>query len=185
MSADYFRTMGIPLLRGRASPIATTGASAPVVIVSQSFARRHFPAADPIGRRVQLRERAPMTCCSAAGPVEGVWREIVGVVADVRQANLDEAAGDDASTGPYTQIVEHDMYVMVRARSAADAARLAAELGPQLLAVDPAQGLGSRSVRCRTSSTDRSRSGEALRPDPARQLRRACRCCSPPSAPTA
>ena len=65
-----------------------------------------------------------MSCCTAAGPVENVWREIVGVAADVRQANLDE---QPAATmyRPYSQIVEHDMFLMVRARSAADAARLA------------------------------------------------------------
>ena len=77
-----------------------------------------------------------MSCCAAAGPVENVWREIVGVAADVRQANLDE---QPAATlyRPYSQIVEHDMFLMVRARSASDAARLATHLRSQLLAMDP------------------------------------------------
>ena len=65
-----------------------------------------------------------MTCCTAAGPVENVWREIVGVAADVRQANLDEEPAARC-TGRTTQIVEHDMFLMVRARSSSDAARLA------------------------------------------------------------
>jgi putative ABC transport system permease protein len=138
VSEDYFRTMGIPLLKGRAFSDKDSGASTPVVIISQSLARRHFPNEDPLGKRVSLAERSPMTCCSAAGPVENVWREIVGVAADVRQGNLDEQPAVTLYR-PYTQIVEHDMYLMVRARSSSDTARLTAHLGSQLLAVDPSK----------------------------------------------
>jgi putative ABC transport system permease protein len=110
--------------------------SRPVVIISQSVARRYFRDEDPVGRHVSLLEHAPMTCCSAPAPVEGLWREIVGVVGDVRQANLDE---EPARTlyRPHAQIVEHDMYLVLRARSAADASRVAAELRSRLIAVDP------------------------------------------------
>jgi putative ABC transport system permease protein len=135
VSEDYFRTMEIPVLRGRAFSNNDSGGSTPVVIVSDSFARKYFPDADPLGRRISLAERSPMTCCTAAGPVENVWREIVGVVADVRQANLDEQPAQTMYR-PYTQIVEHDMFLMVRARSAADATRLATNLRPQLMALD-------------------------------------------------
>jgi putative ABC transport system permease protein len=135
VSEDYFRTMGIPVLRGRAFFDNDSGGSTPLVIVSESFARKYFPDADPLGKRIRLHERSPMTCCTAAGPVENVWREIVGVVADVRQANLDEQPAQTMYR-PYTQIVEHDMFLMVRARSAADATRLATNLRSQLMALD-------------------------------------------------
>ena len=136
VSEDYFRTMGIPLLKGRAFSDRDTGASTPVVVISQSLARRYFPDDDPLGKRVSFAERSPMTCCTAAGPVENVWREIVGVAADVRQANLDEQPALTLYR-PYSQIVEHDMYLMARARSSSDATRLATSLRSQLLAVDP------------------------------------------------
>jgi predicted permease len=136
ISQDYFRTMGIPLLKGRAFSEKDSGASTPVVIISQSLARRYFANEDPLGKRVSLAEHSPMTCCTAAGPVEHVWREIVGVAADVRQGNLDEQPAVTLYR-PYSQIVEHDMYLMVRARSASDAARLATDLRAQLLGVDP------------------------------------------------
>jgi putative ABC transport system permease protein len=162
VSADYFRTMGVPLLKGRAFTDRDDGTAPPVAIVSQSFARRYFAGGDPLGRRVLLHERAPMTCCSAAGPVEGVWREIVGVVADVRQANLDEAPAMTIYR-PYTQIVEHDMVLMVRASSAAGAARIAAGLQTHLVAMNPAKSWsevrlmqdvidGSQSIRVRRFS---------------------------------
>ena len=52
VTPDYFETMGIPLLRGRNfGPLDRRG-SPVVAIVSQSFVRRFFPDADPIGQRV-------------------------------------------------------------------------------------------------------------------------------------
>jgi putative ABC transport system permease protein len=139
VSADYFETMGIPLLRGRAFTERDDETSPPVVIVSQAFARRHFPGLDPLGRRLRLNERSPLSCCSAAGPVEGVWREIVGVVGDVRQANLDEAPARTLYR-PYTQIVEHDMFLMVRTRIAASQQRVAALLHSRLVASSAERG---------------------------------------------
>jgi putative ABC transport system permease protein len=137
ISADYFATTGIPIVQGRSFTDRDDGTSPPVVIVSQSFARRNFPGAAALGRRITLPdERSPMGCCSAAGPVDGVWREIVGVVADVRQASLEDAPAMTIYR-PFTQIVEHDMYLLVRAASARDAASLSARLREDLVAIDP------------------------------------------------
>jgi putative ABC transport system permease protein len=137
VSDGYFETMRIPLVRGRTFTPADDDSSAPVVIISESVARRHFGGADPIGRSIRLLEKLPMTCCATPGPVEGVWRRIVGVVRDIRQANLDD--GPSATIyRPYGQIVEHDMFLVLRASSSADAGRLTRDLRTQLLAVDPA-----------------------------------------------
>jgi predicted lysophospholipase L1 biosynthesis ABC-type transport system permease subunit len=77
-----------------------------------------------------------MTCCAAAASVKGVWREIVGVVRDIRQANLDEQPSATLYR-PYSQIVEHDMYLMVRIGSANDAGRIAKDLRARLALVAP------------------------------------------------
>jgi len=77
-----------------------------------------------------------MLCCTSAGSTDEVWRVIVGVAGDVRQANLDEPPAATLYR-PYSQIVEHDMYLMVRARSASDATRVTANLRAHLLAADP------------------------------------------------
>ena len=102
----------------------------------RTLARQIFPGEDPIGRRIRLDERSPMTCCAAAGPVENVWREIVGVAGDIRQANLDEAPAATIYR-PYTQIVEHDMFLMVRTRTAGDMPRVASMLPGELRKGDP------------------------------------------------
>jgi len=155
ISADYFRTMGIRLLKGRAFSETDGGTAPPVVIISESLARRYFPDRDPLGHRLSLQEQGPMGCCSAAGSVEHVWREIVGVVADVRQGNLDEAPALTIYR-PYTQIVEHDMFLMVRTRSAADASLGAAQLRAHLAAIDPAKEWAS--VRLMQDAIDGSES---------------------------
>lgn len=71
----YFAAMGIPLLEGRDFNDRDAGGSAPVIIVSRSFARHYFPGKSALGRRVHTSG----------------WRTIVGVVADVRQYQLDAA----------------------------------------------------------------------------------------------
>jgi putative ABC transport system permease protein len=135
---DYFRAMGIPLLKGRAFTENDDGAAPPVVIISQSLARRHFANEDPIGRLLKVKEQTPMMCCTTAGGPSEVWREIVGVVGDVRQANLDEPPAVTLYR-PYSQMVEHDMYLLVRTRSSSDATRVEANLRSALVAADPSR----------------------------------------------
>jgi putative ABC transport system permease protein len=78
VSAGYFRAMGIPILKGR-DVLESDAAGAPrVAIVSETFVKRFFPGEDPIGRRIDINN----------GP--DAWREIVGVVADVKHQALDE-----------------------------------------------------------------------------------------------
>ena len=81
MSPGYFRTMGIPLLKG-GTLSDRDGAGAPwVVVVSESFARRHFPNEDPLGKLLYLTIRVDAVNRSME---EDRPREIVGVVQDVR-----------------------------------------------------------------------------------------------------
>ena len=136
VSADYFASLRIPVIKGRVFSDADTHVSTPVVVISQSLADRRFPNQNPLGRRLRLNERAPMICCSAGGPVENTWREIIGVVADIRQGNLEEQPAETIYR-PFTQIVEHDMYVLVKARTDADMMRLAAALSSELGRLHP------------------------------------------------
>ena len=81
VSSDYFRTMGVPLLAGRAfSDELDTLNSAPALIINETFARKYFPGEDPVGRRMQL-----FTLSSNC-------YEIVGVIKDVKLTGLDAPA---------------------------------------------------------------------------------------------
>jgi putative ABC transport system permease protein len=76
---EYFRTMGIRILRGREFSETDNAKSLPIVIVSQAFAQRYFPNQDPVGKRIQ-----PGASMSGKPP----WREIVGVVGNVKNRGL-------------------------------------------------------------------------------------------------
>ena len=80
-SAKYFETLRIPLLRGRYFT-AGDGPNAPrVVIISRALAKRLYGDADPLGRRI-----------GDATPEKTTWREIVGVVDDIRSNGQAEDA---------------------------------------------------------------------------------------------
>lgn len=77
---SYFRTLGIPILRGRAFTDADRGDGAPVAIVSESVAQRYWPGQDPIGKRLQF------VYSTKAG--EWPWVTVVGIAADTRYREL-------------------------------------------------------------------------------------------------
>jgi putative ABC transport system permease protein len=78
VTPGYFETVGIPLTRGRLLEPTDRG-DAPVVVVSETLARRYFPDEDPIGKSIQMG--APDNWLFERGT-------IVGVVADTRDAGL-------------------------------------------------------------------------------------------------
>jgi putative ABC transport system permease protein len=78
VSAGYFETMGIKLLRGRQFDERQDRAGSPqVVVVSETTARRLWPGEEPLGKRLQPGDPDPSG-----------WMEVVGVVNDVRQFDL-------------------------------------------------------------------------------------------------
>ncbi|HEV8337150.1 MAG TPA: ABC transporter permease [Candidatus Polarisedimenticolia bacterium] len=76
VTPGYFRTLGIPLRKGRGFREDEDDTAPITVVISESFARRFFPDADPIGRHVVLGKSS-------------VEREIVGIVGDVRLDGLE------------------------------------------------------------------------------------------------
>ena len=76
-SADYFRTMGIPLVKGRFLTEADREGSAPVILINEAAARRYWEGRDPVGLRMRINSSA-----------DTVWRTVVGIVGDVRHRGL-------------------------------------------------------------------------------------------------
>ena len=82
-SPDYFRTLQIPLLKGRVFT-ARDGAGAPrVALINESMARRFFPGEDPLGARLQADLREGLV---HEDFIDDQPRTIVGVVGDVKDA---------------------------------------------------------------------------------------------------
>jgi predicted permease len=72
VSPSYFRTLGIPLTRGRSLNAFDRTGSMPVALVNEAFVRQLLPEGDPLGRRLRRNPSQP-------------WITIVGVVTDVRR----------------------------------------------------------------------------------------------------
>jgi predicted permease len=71
ISPDYFRAMGIVLVRGRFLREADTKPTPTSVIVNQTLARKVWPGENPIGKRIRLKAEAP-------------WLSVIGVVTDIK-----------------------------------------------------------------------------------------------------
>ncbi len=105
VSDDYFKTLGVPILKGRTFN-QRDGATAPgVIVVNQNFADKFFPNEDPIGKRIKPG--------ISTTEKKADWREIVGVVGDVRNRNL----SSELRVGyfvPQAQVPFNQMTIVVR-----------------------------------------------------------------------
>jgi predicted permease len=111
-SPNYFRTAGIPIRIGRDFTAADDAMRSGVAIVSESFARRFWNSIDIIGRRV--RTDFPQSNLFWIPRARRDWLTIVGVVGDVREDGLSDAAGLPQLYLPYAQNPTTTLTLMVR-----------------------------------------------------------------------
>ncbi|MCI0538560.1 MAG: ABC transporter permease, partial [Verrucomicrobiales bacterium] len=130
IGTDYFRTLGLPLQRGREftrAEVESTNAS-PVAIVSQLLAEILWPGEEPLGKRLQF----------ASSGAEGSLRpmEVVGVVPHLKKS-LMERGREPMLYVPYGQDFQPDMLVHVRLAPGADAVSVMRQARAELRRVDP------------------------------------------------
>jgi putative ABC transport system permease protein len=116
-SPDYFRTSGIPLLRGREFASTDRAGTERVVVLNKALADRLFPNQDPIGRRVAWTGEVLKFV-----PFSGDWRTVVGVVGNTKDGGLD-AEAMPVTFMPFAQEPFPSGGLVIRTRS--DAASLA------------------------------------------------------------
>lgn len=102
---NYFRTMGIPILKGREFTPQDTLGSQGVIVINETMARTYWPKEDPIGRAILL------------GGSSGGRLVVVGVAGDVHQTGLDEPVRSQF-VRPYTQAGWPIMSIAVRTTGA-------------------------------------------------------------------
>lgn len=88
VSSGYFSTFGIAMRQGREFTADEASAEAPVAVISETLARRLWPAGGALGRRVRNIAR------TQGGSTPGPWRTVVGIAGDVRQAYDDGNRSD-------------------------------------------------------------------------------------------
>lgn len=93
---DHFRTLGIPLIRGRGFAANDVAGQPRVTVISETAARRFWPNADPIGQRVWFNGGSTFDRPDSSA-------EIVGIVGDVMYEPLDTDPNRASFYTPYAQ----------------------------------------------------------------------------------
>jgi predicted permease len=148
VSAGYFPALGIPIVHGRGFTQSDDARAEPVIVVSQSFARRWFPNEDPIGKRIGFN-----------WDIEG-FQTIIGVVADVKHNGLD----DPDSPAIYIHHMQRtDSSFTMVVKTAGPPESLMPAIRSEIRAIDPSRpvsrvrtmtGLVSESTAARRLSLD-------------------------------
>ena len=130
---DYFRVIGVPLLKGRFFEAHDTAESPGVVIVNEALARREWPNQDPIGQQITTSVRfiGPM---GAVVMPPATKYQIVGVVADVRNASLSQPS-EPAMYFIYRQFSFRGFNLVVKGNG--DAASLVSAVRQSVQRLDP------------------------------------------------
>jgi putative ABC transport system permease protein len=122
ISSKYIQAIGMRLMEGRTFNDSDGAGTQPVALINQTAMKKFWPGQNPIGTRFKLD-----------GP-QAPWMTIVGIVSDVRQAGLDEAARPEIYL-PYDQ---HDFFApsYFAVRMAGDPMSVASAVREQIWAVD-------------------------------------------------
>jgi putative ABC transport system permease protein len=124
VTADTFRALGTRLVRGRFFDEREQAASQKVAIINERIARRIFGDENPLGKRLKL----------VNPEYSDEWREIIGVVGDVKYSGLDDTARTTVYT-PFAQTPFLWSYLMVRTEL--DSPAVAAAVRSAVASVDP------------------------------------------------
>jgi putative ABC transport system permease protein len=131
VSANYLKAMNIPLRQGRYFESGDNAQSLPVAIINETMAREYWPGENALGRRFKVGD-----------PDEPgkQWKEIVGIVADIRQMGIDEPVKAEMYI-PYEQITDWPGYVPrdLAIRTTGDTSNLAGAVRQIIREVDPDQ----------------------------------------------
>jgi len=129
VTPGYFRTMGIPLMRGRDFNEADSPDSPRVMIISQATAERFFAGSDPIGQRLSWDPESD----------NPDWYEIIGIVGDVRRRGL----GKPIAAETYMSLMQRPRQQTVLVARSERAEGLLPELPALVQKVDPEQAVAS------------------------------------------
>ena len=141
VTGRYFEAVGISLKRGRYFAASDAQQSEPVAIINETFARRFWGTADPVGQRIAWGNTAS----------HGPWMRIVGVVGDVKQGALNTETVPHTYT-PWLQVSDammaDNIVAMMRSlriavRGEVEPGALARTVRARIRALDPALPVAS------------------------------------------
>lgn len=123
VSPDYFKVMGITLLHGRTFDDHDRSDKLGVAIIDETTARRYWPAANPLGARIQLGEG-----------VKQPWLVVVGIIRDVKHDGLDRDGIPHVYQPVYQSRSRRVNFVM---RTSLPAQTIERQIRQELQSIDP------------------------------------------------
>jgi putative ABC transport system permease protein len=141
VSPGYFDTMRIPILEGRDFTDIDKQGSDPVVIISETLARRYFASVDSAGRAAKNAAVGRRMKLGVRPDGRAPWMTIVGVAGDVKQMSLEQREGEAAMYMPSLQRPDNFSAFVVRASG--DLASLAGGLKEAVQGIDSDQPIAN------------------------------------------
>jgi putative ABC transport system permease protein len=128
VSADYLKTLGVTLIKGRLIDETDRAGKPPVVVISEELARQAWPGEDPLGKRIK-RVRPNQ---------DFPWMTVVGIVKNVKEDLFNYRINRPVWYVPYAQL-ENNFPVNLVVRTNSDPASVTAAVREAIHAVDPDQ----------------------------------------------
>ena len=129
VTPGYFQALGIRLAEGRGLTDADDASAAKAIVINEAMARRYFPNSSPLGKRVRFNRP------------EEPWREVVGVIKDVRHWGLDQEVNPEVYM-PHEQ-QPFPGFTLVLQTATSNPASIAPQVQRAVLEFDPQLPLGS------------------------------------------
>ncbi|HEU5130825.1 MAG TPA: ABC transporter permease, partial [Pyrinomonadaceae bacterium] len=146
VSVNYLRAMNIPLRQGRYFESSDNAQSVPVAVINETMARQYWPGENALGRRMKIGD-----------PDEPgkQWKEIVGIVADIRQMGIDEPVKAEMYL-PYQQVTDWPGYVPrdLAIRTNGDTSNLVGAVRQIIREVDPDQPVSNVATMAEVLGTE-------------------------------
>ena len=148
VSAGYLKTMNIPLRAGRYFDDRENEQSMPVVIINETMARQYWPGENALGRRLKIGD---------PDQPGKQWKQIVGIVADIRQMGLDEPVKAEMYL-PYQQITDWPWFIPrdLAIRTSGDTSNLVGAVRQIIREVDPDQPISNIATMAELLGTEAS-----------------------------
>jgi putative ABC transport system permease protein len=150
VSEDFFTTLGVPILKGRAFTEGDRNEAAPVAVIDETMAERFWPGLDPIGQRITIDEQG---LDSAA-----TYRTVVGVAKNVRHYTLREPSRIQVYIPLRQTLQRYGFGLNVTVRASVPPTSLIAPLRSVPTAIDP--GSAAWDIRTVSYYLERSISAE-------------------------
>jgi putative ABC transport system permease protein len=109
-SDEYFRTLGLKIVRGRTLSPVEVSAARKVAVINQTFANKYFPGENPIGRQIILKGMQKLQDGQA---IENPTFDVIGVIADAKNTGLVDPIRPEAFI-PYTVTGAFERGILVR-----------------------------------------------------------------------